>query len=254
MGDFPDDERLEVRPATSDDLEDIATVAQEGFPDDPEFNYRFPYRDKHPEDNRKWILQEYREYLEQTDKYSVIIVTASDNDKKAIALSVWDISISTAHRGSDLGIPDDPTENCRREDANPARFRKFKERMSEAFEKYFGKYGTDQIHLWLLATRPAFRRRGAGTRLCRWGLEQASQKSVYATVLASPMGKCLYEELNFDNCGSFSIQVDGEGDKLQLWAMTHSKSAVQVEVAVKQEQSSNLFLRLLASIPFLGQK
>ncbi|KAI1456476.1 acyl-CoA N-acyltransferase [Annulohypoxylon moriforme] len=252
MGDFPPDTRLVLRRATSDDLEDIATVAQEGFPDDPEFNYRFPYRGDYPEDNRKWILQEYREYLEQPDKYEVIIVTASDNDNKAVALSVWDISISKAHRGSDLGIPDDPEERCRRKDANPIHFRKFKERMDEAFELYFSEYGTDQIHLWLLATRPAFRRRGAGTRLCRWGLERASKNSICTTVLASPMGKCLYEELGFTNCDSFFIQVDGEAEKLQLWAMTHAKTAAaQVEV---KRKPSGFFLRLLSYVLFLGQK
>lgn len=99
MGYYPPDGRLVLRAATPEDLEDIATVAQEGFPDDPEFNYRFPYRDEYPGDNRKWILQEYKEYLEQPDKYAVNIVTASDNDDRAVALSVWDMSVSVAHQG-----------------------------------------------------------------------------------------------------------------------------------------------------------
>ncbi|KAI1135827.1 acyl-CoA N-acyltransferase [Hypoxylon sp. FL0543] len=247
MGEFPPDKRLALRAATPDDLEDIATVAQEGFPDDPEFDYRFPYRQEFPEDNRKWIVQEYREYLEQPDKYAVIIVTASDNDNKAVALSVWDISISKPHQGSDLGVPDDPNQQARRRDVNASHFRKFKQQMCEEFDAYFGKYGDDQIHLWLLATRPGFRRRGAGTRLCRWGLERASERSLYTTVLASPMGRNLYEELSFIDCGSFMIQVDGEAEKLEIWAMTHDKDK-------QPEKRFGLLLRLLELVPFLGPK
>lgn len=95
----PLDQRLVVRTATLDDLEDITTVAQEGFPGDPEFNYRFPYRGEFPEDNRKLVRQEYKEYFEQLDKYAVIIVGASDNDNKCVALSVWDILVTSKHKG-----------------------------------------------------------------------------------------------------------------------------------------------------------
>ncbi|KAI4859664.1 hypothetical protein F4820DRAFT_155562 [Hypoxylon rubiginosum] len=224
MGNYPPDTRLALRAATLDDLEDIATVAQEGFPDDPEFNYRFPHRHDYPEDNRKWILQEYREYLEQPDKYAVNIVTASDNDDRAIALSVWDLSISRAHQGGDLGVPDNPSGEPRRDDVNATHFRQFKRTMNEYFDTHFGKYGDGQIHLWLLATHPHFRHRGAGTKLCLWGLERASRKAVHTTVLASPMGKRLYGGLGFTNCGSFIIQVDGEEEALELWAMMiHAK-------------------------------
>ncbi|KAI2602325.1 acyl-CoA N-acyltransferase [Hypoxylon sp. NC1633] len=224
MGDHPTDPRLTLRTATLDDLEDIATVALEGFPDDPEFDYRFPYRFERPDDNRRWIVQEYREYLEQPDKYAVIVVTASDNDDKAVALSVWDISVSKSHQGSDLGVPDDLQEEPRRRDVNALHFREFKRRMNDAFDFYFGQYGDGQIHLWLLATLPDFRRRGAGTRLCRWGLEQASQRLLHATVLASPMGKRLYEELSFATCGSFIVQAGGETEKLEIWAMSYPKT------------------------------
>lgn len=97
---WPPDQRLALRLARLDDLDNITTIAQRGFPDDPEFDYRFPYRDEFPEDNRRWICQEYREYLEQPEKYIVIIITASDNDDKAVALSIWDVSPSTPQKGS----------------------------------------------------------------------------------------------------------------------------------------------------------
>jgi len=98
-GEFPPDKRLTVRKATLADLDDITTVAQAGFPDDPEFNYRFPLRHEYPEDNRHWVRQEYREYLEQPDKYAVVVITAEDNDNRPVALSVWDLKVLTPHQG-----------------------------------------------------------------------------------------------------------------------------------------------------------
>jgi hypothetical protein len=98
-GDYTPDKRLTVRKATLADLDDITTVAQQGFPDGPEFDYRFPYRHKYPDDNRRWVREEYREYLEQPEKHAVVVVTAEDNDDKPVALSVWDVKVLTPHQG-----------------------------------------------------------------------------------------------------------------------------------------------------------
>ncbi|ORY67026.1 uncharacterized protein BCR38DRAFT_364158 [Pseudomassariella vexata] len=228
MADFPPDDRLSLRPATMDDLDDITSVAQQGFPDDPEFDYRFPYRHEYPEDHREWVRQEYLEYLKQPEKYAVTIITSADNQHKTVSLSVWDIAVTTIHQGGDLGIPDDPQAKPRRKDANPAHFRQFKKTMDEGFQQYLRRYGDNQIHLWLLCTHPSFRRRGAATRLCRWGVERASLQSLYTTVLASPMGKKLYEELGFFLDGSFKIKVDSEPESLEIWALRRPHVESQV--------------------------
>jgi hypothetical protein len=47
-----------------------------------------------------------------------------------------------------------------------------------------------------------------------------ARREVPATVLASPMGKRLYEKLGFGLDGSFMIQVEGEEEKLEIWALT----------------------------------
>ena len=91
-------DKLHCRFATFDDLEDITTVAQQGFPDDPEFDYRFPRRTYFPGDNRSWIRKEYEEYLEQTEKFAVLVVTAptklkDEESRKSISLAVWDLSV-----------------------------------------------------------------------------------------------------------------------------------------------------------------
>ena len=91
---------LSLRAATMADLDDITKVAQAGFPDDPEWNYRFPYREEYPKDNWKWTRREYEEYLAQPDKYAVILVTALVEKEgqfmqKTAAIAVWDMSVLT---------------------------------------------------------------------------------------------------------------------------------------------------------------
>ncbi len=133
---------------------------------------------------------------------------------------------------ADLGIPDDPHQPPRRRDANAAHFRAFKSCMDSGFDRFFGAVGDDQIHLWLLCTDPKFRRRGAGSRLCRWGIERAALDHKQATVLASPMGKVLYEEMGFRLCGSFFVHCDDddESQKLEIWALSHPKADFLLDV------------------------
>lgn len=96
--------RLILRTASKADLDDTASVAQAAFPVDAEWNYRFPYRKEYPEDNCKWTRNEYEDYLDQPDKYAVLVVTAtvktdSKVKSKPIAIAVWDISVLTKSTG-----------------------------------------------------------------------------------------------------------------------------------------------------------
>ena len=82
----------------------------------------------------------------------------------------------------------------------------FADTLSAAYDKYFSGYGGKQIHLWLLTTHPDFRRRGAGTMLYNWGFDRAAEKGWVVTVLASPLGKLLYERLGCKLLGSVTVQ------------------------------------------------
>ncbi len=88
-----------VRTARLDDLDAITTVVQLGFPDDPQFNYRFPYRLKYPEDHWKWTRREYEGYLNQAEKYAVVVAATPDTEDKPIAVSVWDMAVETEATG-----------------------------------------------------------------------------------------------------------------------------------------------------------
>jgi predicted N-acetyltransferase YhbS len=91
--------------------------------------------------------------------------------------------------------------------------------LTQGFDHYFAAYGKQQIHLWLLTTHPDFRRQGAGTRLCNWGLEEARKKGWMLTVVASAMGKSLYEHLGYKLVGTLKIQADGEDETFDEYCL-----------------------------------
>jgi hypothetical protein len=66
---------LILHKASKAELDDINRVAQAGFSDDLEFNYRFPYCPKYPEDNWIWARRECERYINQPEKFVVLVVT-----------------------------------------------------------------------------------------------------------------------------------------------------------------------------------
>ncbi|KAJ5115859.1 hypothetical protein N7456_000207 [Penicillium angulare] len=212
-------EQLIMRPATKADLDSITWIVEGGFPDDPGCSYKYPYRAEYPADFWKWTRREYEEYLDQPEKYVTLVTTAPvsvDGGKtvthKPVSLAVWDISVETKSNGSDLGID-------KRRDANPGHMRVYASTMAYAFEKYFVRYGERQIHLAWLITHPDFRRRGAGTMLCDWGRDMASQRGWMWTVIASPMGMSLYQHLGWNMVGTETIRVQEEDESVDIYIM-----------------------------------
>jgi hypothetical protein len=97
---MPDDVELKVRVATKSDLDELVKLAQVSFRDD----YRFPYRMEYPEDNWKWTRRQYEEYLDQPEKFTVLVVTVpmvseGHVSEKLISLAVWDISVLEKPKG-----------------------------------------------------------------------------------------------------------------------------------------------------------
>jgi hypothetical protein len=99
---------VSFRVATQDDLDNITRVAQAGFPDDPEWNYRFPYRSDYPKDNWKWTRRDYQLYLGNPEKFTVLVATTPDDrseqESKIIALAVWNIAVTTADKPDGYGM------------------------------------------------------------------------------------------------------------------------------------------------------
>lgn len=99
--------------------------------------------------------------------------------------------------------------------------RAYSETMSAAFKKYFSIYGNEQLSLEWLVTHPSFRRRGAGTKLCKWGEEEAIRRGGWTlTVMASPMGNVLYAHLGYRLVGTVTAGMDNEEETVDIDIMS----------------------------------
>jgi GNAT superfamily N-acetyltransferase len=231
---------MQLRTATNQDLDDLATIACAAFPADPQWNYRFPHRREFPKDNFKCTRETYKSMLKEDGVVVNVITIDKDDDHqkhKPIALAVWELQYkktsSFLEVGTSCGLLQPMLRSCLsrrskrsagdcddRRDADPERMKAFDRACAKAKKEYFDdEFGDKQIHLRILATHPDYQRRGAGTRHCDWGLDLADEHKIPTTVLSSPGGAKLYLHLGFETLGHFTVQVDGEEDKLSIGAM-----------------------------------
>jgi GNAT superfamily N-acetyltransferase len=67
-----------------------------------------------------------------------------------------------------------------------------------------------------LAVDPAYQRRGAGTMLTRWGIDQARTESVPAGLEASLKGSVMYERLGFRVLNQLEW-MEGRWSSVMVW-------------------------------------
>ncbi|KAF8150320.1 acyl-CoA N-acyltransferase [Mycena galopus ATCC 62051] len=212
-------ERPQLRPATTADLDAIAAILSADAASYSEPDYRYPYRTHYPEDYLKWGMKRIEGFLDQPEKYAVLVVV-SESHPVPFAYAVWDIAATTPSKdASDDGIDE-------RRDANPARLREFRRVLAAASKAYFGRYAEQHLYLAFIATHPDFRRRGAASLLCRWGMDRAAASGWPVTLFATALGKKTYDSLGFATLGTETIQVEGEEDKFYSVCMEWRASQV----------------------------
>ncbi|BCR83952.1 GNAT family N-acetyltransferase [Aspergillus chevalieri] len=100
-------------------------------------------------------------------------------------------------------------------------------KIHENYQEVFGE-GREHFHLGLLATHPGHERRGAGSKLLNWALEQADEKGLECHLEGTPTGYPLYSRKGFvDAFGKGNSLLDfdvskytgKEGDLVDLTAM-----------------------------------
>lgn len=88
---------MELRTATADDLDSLADIACAAFPEDPQWDYRFPRRREYPQDNWMCTRQMYNRFLTDSEdnNYLVKVITSQSNEDdrivKPVALAVWEL-------------------------------------------------------------------------------------------------------------------------------------------------------------------
>lgn len=81
------------------------------------------------------------------------------------------------------------------------------------------RYTRGHMFLKILLCHPKYQRRGAGTALTSWGIEEGRLLGLNTTVFASPMGLRLYKKLGFREIGKFRVQLEGDEDFLEIPAL-----------------------------------
>ncbi|KAH7144823.1 acyl-CoA N-acyltransferase [Fusarium sp. MPI-SDFR-AT-0072] len=210
------DQELRMRQATIDDLDGITKLAIEAFPDDPERDYRFPYRHEYPEDQWKWTRVEYEGFLKQPESYDILVIEAG---QKIVALGIWDVSGHTGVKPANSPAKPGVLGDNERRDANLPHMRYFASRVEEVYDMHFSQFGSRQLHLVNLATHRDYRRRGCGAALCKYGVEKAEREGFVATVFGSPMGIKLYTSVGFKIIGAEPMIMPGDEEGLTTTAL-----------------------------------
>ncbi|KAI4939836.1 uncharacterized protein J4E92_001122 [Alternaria infectoria] len=114
----------------------------------------------------------------------------------------------------------------RRRDGDPKRMIAFQQALNYTHSKYWEKMYPQNYYLVLLATHPDYRRRGAGTALTQWGVDQALAAGIDVGLEASPMGFPLYQHMGFVLLENLVIKPDADDDpaSMLLRVMVYDKN------------------------------
>lgn len=90
----------------------------------------------------------------------------------------------------------------------------------------------DIPHFWelqVLAVSPKFQRKGVGSMLLYWGMEQASLHHLPVVVAATLNGECLYKKYGFTECAKIQLPDSDVTWAAMVWhptanGISHSKS------------------------------
>lgn len=224
-----------VREANLADLDGLVKIAIAAMPMDPQWDYRFPLRRSYAQDTYDFTYLKYQEFMDSPQTWRIMVAEHSDPEQCArgaitdepqhtiAAFAVWDIanlpgpSVVTAPTPTPAQSP----IMGERRDGHQARMTAWAKAMPRAKEQLFNsRYGNRHIQLQILATHPAWQRRGAGQLLCLEGMELARTRNMAVTVFASPMGRRLYSKLGFQIRGYVHVQVPGEEQSVSPVALS----------------------------------
>ncbi|KAM7208165.1 putative N-acetyltransferase ycf52-like [Naviculisporaceae sp. PSN 640] len=224
-----------VRLATLSDLDAMTWVLVGASPLDPIYPYRFPDRHLYPEEFMTLCRQKCREYLATS---TVVVCEMEQDELEELAYTHADAPLDLAgaarsrnsNRRRAAAAPQDsrPTKTSYPSTSpqrigHQSRMQAFRTKCATSkqdfFDRPYSSSGKGHMFLKILLCHPAYQRRGAGSALTRWGIDQAARHHLDTTVFASPMGLELYKKLGFEEVGRFRVQVEGDEEYLEIPAL-----------------------------------
>jgi GNAT superfamily N-acetyltransferase len=100
----------------------------------------------------------------------------------------------------------------------------FEKAMKYTHARYWETMFPQNYYLVLLATHPDYRRRGAGTALTQWGIDQALAAGADVGLEASPMGFPLYQHLGFVVLENLVVKPDNDSTSVLWRVMVYDKN------------------------------
>ena len=103
-GSYEPHKNFAVRTATMSDVDDMTRIHRDGFTEEPQVHYCYPWRDQYPEDYWHWTRKEYTSYPEQPQKYVVQVIEAlctcdGRTIKETVGLAIWNVAVLTKADG-----------------------------------------------------------------------------------------------------------------------------------------------------------
>ncbi|EPE30171.1 Acyl-CoA N-acyltransferases (Nat) [Glarea lozoyensis ATCC 20868] len=189
---------LSIREASLKDAAILTEIYLAAFEKDEISLQAFPRTDKSYNFWYDAIIEE----MASSDWHFICCYPTSDTSQTPIAYSKWNSPTDKRLPG-----PEDLPQWPEGSDAELANHffgtlvSKRKENMGERKHWY----------LELLATRPEWQGKGAGSKMLKWGLGKADEEGLEAYLEASPAGKRLYEKMGFKEIGRLVVPSKKEG-------------------------------------------
>jgi len=229
---------MTVRIATAADLDPMTWVLIGASPDDPIYPYRFP-GNLYTNEFAELCRQKCAEYLATS---TVVVCEMPDDHSpgrtRVVAFSSWD----APHIPTPAMLGQEPVSRPTNNPILPMtigrrdRMNVFRQKCAESKRDLFdARYSRGHMFLRILLCHPDYQRRGAGSALTSWGIEEGLRLGLNTTVFASPMGLGLYKKLGFREIGRFRVQLEGDDDFLEIPALVLLPEGGPVLRAVRGE-------------------
>jgi hypothetical protein len=232
------------RPAIKEDIDDITTVFVDAFSPGPVWQYAIPeyqrWKDYTWHCAQAALKQQWDNLDTDTTFIQVVAVpdtnASNERNERVVAFGTWvlkerDNTVTSAKEHSSqifqIGTRDWKSQldtsntsskyNCSANlDRNQTRTADF-ERQFRAKTRFLDKAYPKQLYLNTLATHPDWDGYGFAVMNLHWGFELANTSKIPVTLIATPAGYPLYDDIGFRGIKNITIEtLDGWGNGL-LW-------------------------------------
>lgn len=210
---------IRLRPAREDELAEMVRIGDDAFMNSPVSLALFPVHLRVDGSTRaecEWRLKNSRKVFGQPNKHFIVAIEdlhgAGGDQGHSEQLIGWALWTSPSDAPEEEKSEEQKAkEKAEAEKELPSSLDKealgnFKTKMDEFTKSVLGERGTKDY--WVLnsiAIDPKHQRKGAGSKLARWGITEAGKANRDTWLIANPTGRPLYLSLGFEIIGETQL-------------------------------------------------